>query len=130
MAKAAHARLRASGATPRDPACERWDRRSRAPDLNLRCGTSIDCKLASVPATGPFPGATPARLRRLRWQWRRPRSTSWRIDETYVNVHGKRAFGLGVSRIQAECVNWLQALPDSLRCSATIRMVAVHLDCR
>ena len=27
--------------------------------------------------------------KRLRWQWRRPQSTSWRIDETYVKVHGK-----------------------------------------
>ncbi|CAO3360457.1 Transposase [Azospirillum melinis] len=22
--------------------------------------------------------------KRLRWPWRRPRSTSWRVDETYV----------------------------------------------
>jgi len=22
--------------------------------------------------------------KRLRWQWRRPQSTSWRVDETYV----------------------------------------------
>src|SRR5277367_5276869 len=27
--------------------------------------------------------------KRLRWQWRRPRSTSWRIDETYVKVRGR-----------------------------------------
>jgi transposase-like protein len=27
--------------------------------------------------------------KRLRWQWRRPRSTSWRVDETYVKVRGK-----------------------------------------
>ncbi len=26
--------------------------------------------------------------KRLRWQWRRPRSTSWRVDETYVKVLG------------------------------------------
>ena len=26
---------------------------------------------------------------RLRWQWRCPRSTSWRVDETYVKVRGK-----------------------------------------
>ena len=24
--------------------------------------------------------------RRLRWQWRQPRSTSWRVDETYIKV--------------------------------------------
>jgi transposase, IS6 family len=30
--------------------------------------------------------------RRLRWQWRRPRSTSWRIDETYVKVRGRWAY--------------------------------------
>ena len=27
--------------------------------------------------------------KRLRWQWRRPQSTSWRVDETYVKVGGK-----------------------------------------
>ncbi len=27
--------------------------------------------------------------KRLRWQWLRPRSTSWRVDETYVKVRGK-----------------------------------------
>jgi DDE domain len=30
--------------------------------------------------------------KRLRWQWRRPRSTSWRIDETYVKVRGRWAY--------------------------------------
>jgi transposase-like protein len=30
--------------------------------------------------------------KRLRWQWRRPRSSSWRIDETYVKVGGKWAY--------------------------------------
>jgi transposase, IS6 family len=25
----------------------------------------------------------------LRWPWRRPRSTRWRLDETYVKVGGK-----------------------------------------
>ena len=25
---------------------------------------------------------------RLHWQWRRPRSDSWRVDETYVKVRG------------------------------------------
>jgi hypothetical protein len=24
--------------------------------------------------------------KRLRWHWRRPQSTSWRVDETYVKV--------------------------------------------
>ena len=27
--------------------------------------------------------------KRLRWQWRHPQSTSWRVDETYVRVRGK-----------------------------------------
>jgi transposase-like protein len=27
--------------------------------------------------------------KRLRWHWRRPQSTSWRVDETYVNVRGR-----------------------------------------
>src|SRR4051794_8443235 len=30
--------------------------------------------------------------KRLRWQWRRPRPTSWRVDETYVRVRGKWAY--------------------------------------
>ena len=30
--------------------------------------------------------------KRLRWQWRRPCSTSWRLDETYVKVRGKWAY--------------------------------------
>ena len=31
----------------------------------------------------------PEMEKRLRWQWRRPQSTIWRIDETYVKVRGK-----------------------------------------
>ncbi len=27
--------------------------------------------------------------KRLRWQWRSPRSTSWRVDETYIRVGGR-----------------------------------------
>ena len=27
--------------------------------------------------------------KRMRWQWRRPVSSSWRVDETYVKVRGK-----------------------------------------
>ena len=27
--------------------------------------------------------------KRLRWQWHRPQSTSWRVDVTYVKVRGK-----------------------------------------
>lgn len=30
--------------------------------------------------------------KRLRWHWRRPQSTSWRVDETYVKVRGKRTY--------------------------------------
>jgi transposase-like protein len=30
--------------------------------------------------------------KRLRWQWRHPHSTSWRVDETYVKVRGKWAY--------------------------------------
>ena len=30
--------------------------------------------------------------KRLRWQWRRPCSTSWRIDETYMKVGGQWAY--------------------------------------
>ncbi len=29
--------------------------------------------------------------KRLRWSWRRPRSTRWRVDETYVKVRGRWA---------------------------------------
>ena len=27
--------------------------------------------------------------KRLRWQWRQPTSTSWRVDETYIKVRGQ-----------------------------------------
>ena len=27
--------------------------------------------------------------KRLRWQWRRPQSTTWRVDETYIKVRGQ-----------------------------------------
>ena len=30
--------------------------------------------------------------KRLRWQWRGPRSASWRVDETYVKVRGQWAY--------------------------------------
>jgi hypothetical protein len=30
--------------------------------------------------------------KRLRWHWRRPRSRSWRVDETYVKVRGKWSY--------------------------------------
>lgn len=28
----------------------------------------------------------------MRWQWRHPRSHSWRVDETYIKVCGKWAY--------------------------------------
>jgi transposase, IS6 family len=31
----------------------------------------------------------PEMKKRLRWKWRRPQSTSWRVDETYVKVRGE-----------------------------------------
>ena len=34
----------------------------------------------------------PEMEKRLRWQWRRPQSRGWRIDETYVKVRGKWAY--------------------------------------
>ena len=34
----------------------------------------------------------PEMEKRLRWQWRRPQSASWRIDETYVKARGKWAY--------------------------------------
>ena len=34
----------------------------------------------------------PEMEKRLRWQWRRPQSTSWRVDESYVKVRGKWAY--------------------------------------
>jgi hypothetical protein len=30
--------------------------------------------------------------KRLRWHWRRPRSRTWRVDETYVKVRGKWSY--------------------------------------
>ncbi len=34
----------------------------------------------------------PEMEKRLCWQWRRPQSISWRVDETYVKVRGKWAY--------------------------------------
>ena len=34
----------------------------------------------------------PEMEKRLRWQWRRPQSRSWRIDETCIKVPGRRAY--------------------------------------
>ena len=34
----------------------------------------------------------PKMEKRLRWQWRRSRSSSWRIDETHVKVRGRWAY--------------------------------------
>ena len=34
----------------------------------------------------------PEMEKRLRWQWHRPQSASWRIDETYIKVRGKWAY--------------------------------------
>ena len=34
--------------------------------------------------------------KRLRWQWRQQRSTSWRIDETYVKVRGRWTYRAGI----------------------------------
>ena len=30
--------------------------------------------------------------KRLRWQWRQPQSTSWRVDETYIKTGGRWAY--------------------------------------
>ena len=30
--------------------------------------------------------------KRLRWQWRQPGSTSWRVDETYIKIRGEWAY--------------------------------------
>ncbi len=34
----------------------------------------------------------PEIAKRLRWQWRGPRSTSWRVDDTYIKVRDKWAY--------------------------------------
>ena len=34
----------------------------------------------------------PEMERRVRWQWRRPRPRSWRIDETYLKILGRWAY--------------------------------------
>ena len=34
----------------------------------------------------------PEMEKRLRWQWRVPRSTSWHVDETHVKVRGEWAY--------------------------------------
>ena len=33
----------------------------------------------------------PEMEKRMRWQWRRPMSDSWRVDETYIKVRGSSA---------------------------------------
>ena len=39
-----------------------------------------------------FQHFAPEMEKRLRWQWRRPQSRRWRIDETYVKVRGRWAY--------------------------------------
>ena len=48
----------------------------------------------------------PEMERRLRWQWRWPRSRSWRIDETYVKV--RRQVGVSVPCALTETMALLQ----------------------
>ena len=39
-----------------------------------------------------FQKYAPEMEKRPRWQWRQPRSTSWRVDETYIKVRGQWAY--------------------------------------
>ena len=35
---------------------------------------------------------TPEMKKRMRWQWRRPMSDSWRVDKTYIKVRSKGTY--------------------------------------
>ena len=50
--------------------------------------------------------------KRLRWQWRRPQSTSWRVDETYVKVRGQVGLSVPGAR-QGRKHDRLLSLADS-----------------
>ncbi len=45
--------------------------------------------------------------KRLRWRWRGPRSTSWRIDETYVRVRGQWAYLYRAVDKHGNNIDWL-----------------------
>jgi len=47
--------------------------------------------------------------KRLRWQWRRPQSTSWRVDETYVKVRGKWTINTDKAPTYAIAISELKA---------------------
>ena len=49
----------------------------------------------------------PEMERRLRWQWRWPRSRSWRIDETYVKVRGPVGVSVPCARQAREHARFL-----------------------
>ncbi len=52
--------------------------------------------------------------KRLRWQWRRPQSTSWRVDEIYVRVRGRRTYlyrALDEEETQSTSISFRHGLP-------------------
>ena len=53
--------------------------------------------------------------RRLRWQWRQPRSTSWRVDETYVKVRGQWEAFILVGSIQSAVPHDRSAMASGAR---------------
>jgi DDE domain len=60
--------------------------------------------------------------KRLRWQWRRPRSTSWRIDETYVKVRGRWAYlyrAVALLHGLAVWAHWVRPVFRVIRCGRT-----------
>ena len=62
----------------------------------------------------------PEMEKRLRWQWRRPQSTSWRSDETYVKVRGKWAWRDGAEDYEIRTHRRPTRCRDALRASTPV----------
>ena len=55
----------------------------------------------------------PEMEKRLRWQWRRPRSSSWRIDETEPRRDFRRVSCLSCASIVACAQMWIRSISSS-----------------
>ena len=68
--------------------------------------------------------------KRLRWQWRRPRSTSWRVDETYVKVGGKWTYLYRAVDKHGDTIDIDFYLSPTRSTQAAKRFLAPHPRCR
>ena len=66
--------------------------------------------------------------KRLRWQWRRPQSTSWRVDETYVKVraNGHICTGLSTSSAMLDVYRFLSVADAQCQSSQEISGQALN----